>query len=422
MTKRVMWLGTAVMTTLLALLLLWQFRTAVLYVLVSLALAAAARSLAKRRAGQSLVSRLVVISVALIALGIVGFLLFLAISAALRDIQELVQQVSVQNEWRQPQWLVGSSFQQLLDTRLPSPSELFAAVIGDEGQLVLPAVLGFTQGIISTVSSILVVLFLSLYWSTDQIHFERLWLSLLPPVHRTRARDIWRTIELDIGAYIRSEAAQSLLAGLLLGLGYWLLGSPYPALLALIGALAWLIPVMGTVLVIIAPLLIGLLTGVPLSLLTVLYTLIVLIVLEVWIVPRLSKSRQVNPILTVIILIALADAYGLLGIVIAPPLSAVCQILWRHLVSHRVVAETATQVSDLKERQTQLWPTIQAMDDPPPLIISSMERLTQLLDKAETAGLVTPEPSGLPTLSPPSPLKQTQNVTHLPQVAETNIP
>jgi predicted PurR-regulated permease PerM len=410
------------MTTLLALLLLWQFRTAVLYVLVSLALAAAARSLAKRRAGQSLVSRLVVISVALIALGIVGFLLFLAISAALRDIQELVQQVSVQNEWRQPQWLVGSSFQQLLDTRLPSPSELFAAVIGDEGQLVLPAVLGFTQGIISTVSSILVVLFLSLYWSTDQIHFERLWLSLLPPVHRTRARDIWRTIELDIGAYIRSEAAQSLLAGLLLGLGYWLLGSPYPALLALIGALAWLIPVMGTVLVIIAPLLIGLLTGVPLSLLTVLYTLIVLIVLEVWIVPRLSKSRQVNPILTVIILIALADAYGLLGIVIAPPLSAVCQILWRHLVSHRVVAETATQVSDLKERQTQLWPTIQAMDDPPPLIISSMERLTQLLDKAETAGLVTPEPSGLPTLSPPSPLKQTQNVTHLPQVAETNIP
>jgi predicted PurR-regulated permease PerM len=317
---------------------------------------------------------------------------------------------------------VGSSFQQLLDTRLPSPSELFAAVIGDEGQLVLPAVLGFTQGIISTVSSILVVLFLSLYWSTDQIHFERLWLSLLPPVHRTRARDIWRTIELDIGAYIRSEAAQSLLAGLLLGLGYWLLGSPYPALLALIGALAWLIPVMGTVLVIIAPLLIGLLTGVPLSLLTVLYTLIVLIVLEVWIVPRLSKSRQVNPILTVIILIALADAYGLLGIVIAPPLSAVCQILWRHLVSHRVVAETATQVSDLKERQTQLWPTIQAMDDPPPLIISSMERLTQLLDKAETAGLVTPEPSGLPTLSPPSPLKQTQNVTHLPQVAETNIP
>jgi predicted PurR-regulated permease PerM len=410
------------MTTLLALLLLWQFRTAVLYVLVSLALAAAARSLAKRRAGQSLVSRLVVISVALIALGIVGFLLFLAISAALRDIQELVQQVSVQNEWRQPQWLVGSSFQQLLDTRLPSPSELFAAVIGDEGQLVLPAVLGFTQGIISTVSSILVVLFLSLYWSTDQIHFERLWLSLLPPVHRTRARDIWRTIELDIGAYIRSEAAQSLLAGLLLGLGYWLLGSPYPALLALIGALAWLIPVMGTVLVIIAPLLIGLLTGVPLSLLTVLYTLIVLIVLEVWIVPRLSKSRQVNPILTVIILIALADAYGLLGIVIAPPLSAVCQILWRHLVSHRVVAETATQVSDLKERQTQLWPTIQAMDDPPPLIISSMERLTQLLDKAETAGLVTPELSGLPTLSPPSPLKQTQNVTHLPQVAETNIP
>jgi predicted PurR-regulated permease PerM len=285
---------------------------------------------------------------------------------------------------------VGSSFQQLLDTRLPPPSELFAAVIGDEGQLILPAVLGFTQGIFSLLSSALVVLFLSLYWSTDQIHFERLWLSLLPPVQRTRARDIWRTIESDIGAYIRSEAAQSLLAGLLLGLGYWLIGSPYPVLLALIGALAWLIPVMGTVLVIIAPLLVGLLTGVPLSLLTVLYTLIVLIVLEIWVEPRLSKSRQVNHMLTVIILIALADAYGLLGIVIAPPLSAICQILWRHLVSHRALAGAATQVSDLKERQAQLWPTIQAMDDPPPLVISSMERLTHLLDKAEAVGASDP--------------------------------
>jgi predicted PurR-regulated permease PerM len=147
---------------------------------------------------------------------------------------------------------------------------------------------------------------------------------------------------------------------------------------------------MGTVLVIIAPLFIGLLTGVPLSLLTVLYTLIVLIVLEIWVAPRLAKSRQVNHMLTVIILIALADAYGLLGIVIAPPLSAICQILWRHLVSHRALAGAATQVSDLKERQAQLWPTIQAMDEPSPLIMSSMERLTHLLDKAEAVGASDP--------------------------------
>ncbi len=41
MTKQLLKSGTAVMTTLLALAVLWQFRLVVVYVLISLALAAA---------------------------------------------------------------------------------------------------------------------------------------------------------------------------------------------------------------------------------------------------------------------------------------------------------------------------------------------------------------------------------------------
>ena len=54
-----------------------------------------------------------------------------------------------------------------------------------------------------------------------------------------------RTLEQELGAYTRSEVIQSLLAVLLLGTGYWLLGSQYPALLAVVGAIAWLVPVVG---------------------------------------------------------------------------------------------------------------------------------------------------------------------------------
>lgn len=400
MTKKLVWIGTAIMTTLLALVLLWQFRTVVVYVLVSLALAAAVRPLVKRRAGRGLARRLVSISLYLFALGGFGLVLFLSVGSAIRDIQELAQQLSVQNEWRQPAWLKGTSFQQLLDARLPPPSELFAAAIGDEGQLVLPAVLGFTEGIFGALSGGLVILFLSLYWSVEQIHFERLWLSLLPPGQRKEMRDIWRTVEPDIGAYIRSELAQSLLAGLLLGLGYWLLGSPYPILLALMGALAWLIPVMKAPLAVISPLLVGLLTSVPLSLLTVLYTLLVMAALKRWVEPRLSNRRQYNPILTLVILIALADAYGFLGIIAAPPLSAACQILWSHLVSHRAVSGAAAQVSDLKGRQAQVWAIIRAMDEPPPPVVtSSMERLTRLIEKAEPALQAAAEEGSLLTLA-----------------------
>ncbi|MBE2224855.1 MAG: AI-2E family transporter [Anaerolineae bacterium] len=399
MTKRLVWMGTAVMSTLLALLLLWQLRTAVIYVLISVALAVAIRPLIKRPTGQGLARRLLMLSLYLVTLVGLGFLLVLMGGAMIRDVQELVRQLSEQDAWRQPVWLRGSSFQHLLDVYLPPPSELFAAITGDEGQLVLPAALSFTQGVFSVLSSGLVVLFLSLYWSIDQVRFERLWLSLLPPGQRARARDIWQTIESDLGDYIRSEVAQSVLAGLMLGLGYWALGSPYPALLALTGAILLLIPVIGAVLATIMPLLSGLLTGVPLSLLTAVYTLAVVATLNWWVEPRLTPHRRASPMLTVVFLIVLADAYGLFGIILAPPLSAACQILWNRMISHRTVSGAAAQVSDLKERQVQLEATIKALDEPLPLVINYMARLTHLIEQAEPTLQTAVEQSGLLPLS-----------------------
>jgi putative permease len=384
MTKRLVVFGTAVMTTLLVLLVLWQFRIVVVYVLISLTLAATLRPLVNRLVPRGFMMRVSWILLYLVALGSFGFLLFLTGKTAINQIQQLAHTVSVQDEWRLPIWLNGSSVQQILVARLPPPSKLFEAVTGDKGQLVLPAILGFTRDVGGIVSGVFVVLFLSFYWSINQIHFERLWLSLLPSEMRKNARDIWRTIEPDLGAYIRSEVVQSLLAALLLGLGYWLLGSPYSVLLALIGALAWLIPVVGAALAVILPLLMGLLTSVQLSLFTVLYTLVVLIALQVWVEPRLFKRKWDSPILTLVILLAMADAFGVVGIIVAPPLSAVCQTLWNLLVSNRLAPGPATQVSDLKERQSRLRLAIEEMEGPPPpLVVSSMERLAGLLEKAE---------------------------------------
>jgi putative permease len=407
MTKQIIRIGAAVMTTLLALVVLWQFRIVVVYVLISVALAATLRPLVNRLFGRGFVVRAGWILLYLVALGSFGFLLFLTGEAAINEIQQLAHSVSVQDAWKLPVWLEGSSFQQTLVAQLPPPSKLFAAVTGEQGQLVLPALLGFSESIGSLVSGVLVILFLSIYWSINQIHFERLWLSLLHSGQRKQARGIWRTVEPDLGGYIRSQVVHSLLAGLVLGLGYWLLRSPYPALLALVGALTCLVPVVGAVLAIITVLLVGLLTSVQLSLFTALYTLVVLIALGVWVKPRLFNRRWDNPILTLVLIIALADAFGLVGIIVAPPLSVLCQILWNRLVSHRAVLGAAAQISDLKERQARVLVNIKAMGEPAlPLVTSSMERLTHLIEKAEPilqAGLLAaalPAEPSEPFLSP----------------------
>ena len=376
MTKRLIGIGLAVMTTLLALVVFWQFRVVVIYVIISVTLAAAMRPLVNRLAGRSIVVRIAWILLYLVVLGGLGFLIFLTGRNAVSEIQLLAHTVSVQDTWKLPVWLNGTTFELSVIARLPTPSKLFEAITGDQGQLVLPTILSFIQGVGGLLTGSIVILLLSIYWSINQVLFERLWLSLLPSGQRKQARGVWRVVEPDIGAYIRSQVILSLLAGLLFGLGYWLIGSPYPALLALAGALACLVPVVGGPLVVIPVLLVGLLTSWQIGLFTVLYAILILVALGVWVRPRLFNRKWDNPILTVVLLIALADAFGLIGIILAPPVSAVCQILWSRLVSHRRPVGAAAQISDLKERQERVWANIKAMDElPPPLVTSSMERL-----------------------------------------------
>ena len=404
MTKRLLMSGAAVMTTLLALVVLWQFRIVVIYVLIALALAVTVRPIARSNPRRKLMPRLLLILLYIVGIGIFFLLIFLIGRLLIGDLQQLASKISIQSAWVLPLWLEGGLFQQALDRWLLTPDKLFEAITSQR-QLMLSAVLGFTQGIGGIVGGFIVILSLSIYWGTNQNHFERLWLSLLPSEQRKQARDIWRTIEHDLGDYIRSEIIQSLLAVPLLGLGYWLLGSQYPALLAVVGAIAWLVPIVGAGLAVILPLILGLLTGAPLSLFMVLYTLILLVALQVWVEPRLLKRKWDNTVLTLVIILAMADAFGLLGIIFAPPIAVVCQILWNLLVSDRLTPDAVIQISDLKERQASLHLAIEEMEGPtPPLVSSSMQRLANLLEKAEPilqAAALPPEAPDLFHLSQP---------------------
>src|SRR5690349_16065420 len=269
MNKQIVIIATAIMTTLLALVALWQFRIVVLYVLISLVLAATFRPMSKSETRQNLGTRLVLVLQYIVGIAAAGILLFIIGRYLVGDLQELAQKLPTENVWPVPAWLQGGAFPQLLQKWVPTPNKLLEAIT--TRQFVFPTILGITQSIGSVLSRIIVIVFLSIYWSINQNHFERLWLSLLPAEMRKRARYVWRTIEHDVGAYTRSELIQSLLAVILLGVGYRLLGSPYPTLLAVTGAIAWLVPVVGAVLAIIFPLLLGLLSSVQLSVMTVLY-------------------------------------------------------------------------------------------------------------------------------------------------------
>jgi predicted PurR-regulated permease PerM len=347
-----------VVTTLTVLLLLWQFGISIILFLLSLAVAAALRPVISSITGRNVPKRL--------ALGIVYFLLIAAIIGSLllisqpflNDLQTATDDFVANYERAKLDWpLHGTLFQKTLAQRLPPSAELYGTLTSQGGIPVLEGVFGIAQNFFSLLGRIAIVIVLSLYWTADQFRFERFGLSLIHPEHHSKALHVWRSVETGVGAYLRSEIIQSALAGILLWLVYSMMGIRYPTLLAGWGAIARLIPWFGALIAVLPALLIG--TGVSstVGLLATIYTIAVLLILKLVIEPRFFLRSKYSSLLIVLFVIALAETFGFVGVVLAPPLAVAVQILFRHLYQFPAPtfsAEMTEQVTDIKERLLHL--------------------------------------------------------------------
>jgi hypothetical protein len=269
------------------------------------------------------------------------------------------------------------------------------------------------------ISHLLLILVLSLYWSSDQVRFERLWLSLLRSEQRARARTIWRDAEAGLGAYIRSELIQSLLAVLFLSVAYTVIGLQYPVAVALVAAVLWFVPLVGGLLVLGLVAVAGLITSPVIAVVAVAITIAVLAVLELFVEPKLFERKSYNPILALLIMIAMADAFGLLGLIAAPPLAVAVQICLSELANPvmpvaggvtSVVRQPAStqvtpQVTDLRNRLAMVRQMLSQMKEPSPRLVNMTERLEGLIkeldpivEKEQNEGI--PQQSGSKSAAP----------------------
>jgi predicted PurR-regulated permease PerM len=185
----------------------------------------------------------------------------------------------------------------------------------------LRAIAGTTSSLAGLLAQFIVLIFLGLYWSLENEWFERLWISLLPANRRQRARRTWHAVETNVGAHIRSELTQSVVAFFLLWAGFWAMGIDYPLLLAWACALAWLVPLAGWLIALLPVLLIGLLAGPLVMVGAALYMTIIFALMEFVVEPRLDRRRRAGSVLGLVVALVLLEAMGIVGLLIASPVA-----------------------------------------------------------------------------------------------------
>jgi hypothetical protein len=119
------------------------------------------------------------------------------------------------------------------------------------------------------------------------------------------------------------------------------------------------------------------------GLLATIYTITVLLILKLVIEPRFFLRSKYSSLLIVLFVIALAEAFGFIGVVLAPPLAVAVQILFQHLYQFPAPTfstEMTEQVTDIKERLLQLKRRLQNSRNRESMRLA--DRLHRLVDRA----------------------------------------
>ncbi len=379
-----------VLATLAGLAIVWQFRSAALIFCMSLALAAAVRPAIEYFMRRAIPRSLAVAATYLPLLGVIGLLIFLSVNRLGQEFKRMGDDSTkvykqIDEHWRQGNW-----FEQEIARALPSGENIEVSRHSGWELDFAKTLFGLTLSVAGTIFDVLLIVVMSVYWSLDRVHFERLWLSLLSASTRTSARQIWRGIETEIGKYLRSEFLQSLLAGLLLAFGFTVIGCSYPVLLALIGAAAWLVPWVGVVFAVLGLILLSLPSLVidptwhsivVLAGATV-YTCLILLLLEILVEPRLFDRQRYSTVLSAFVAISMALVWGVFGLLVGPPLALMVQVFGGCLFRRRLglASETMRSPDEVAARLAALRTSLIAAESPPPELISMVDRLASLVE------------------------------------------
>lgn len=173
-----------------------------------------------------------------------------------------------------------------------------------------------------------VVPFIAFYLLKDMKELHQTCMLVVPPAYRKQVMVVLRDINESLGNYIHGQMMVALLVGVFAYLGYWWIDMPYPFVLASFVCLTNIIPYIGP-LIGAAPAAVVALTISTKMLLLVLTVNLIIQVLEGNILsPNIvGRSLQLHPLLIIMALLAGEAIGGIIGLIVAVPILAVCKVV-----------------------------------------------------------------------------------------------
>jgi predicted PurR-regulated permease PerM len=212
-----------------------------------------------------------------------------------------------------------------------------SSLLSTKGSALVGGVIGAGQIVISTVSSMLLVGVMTIYFLVGMPQTKLFLYHLIPRSRRTRAVLIGDEIFTKVGGYVLGNVITSFIAGA--GTFLWMLalGIPYPALLGLLIFLLDLIPVIGSTVGGAIVTLVALTVSLPVAIATLVFYCAYRLAEDYLLVPRIIGHTVKVPALGGMVAIVLGGVVmGIIGALIALPVAAAIQLLLEEITFPRL--------------------------------------------------------------------------------------
>ncbi|MBA3926124.1 AI-2E family transporter [Listeria rustica] len=226
-------------------------------------------------------------------------------------------------------------FDQVKDKVQGNLSEI-TKTISEKGGSVVSSAVDSIGNVVGTVTEVVLAIVTTplvlFYLLKDGKKLPDYLLKMLPVNSRAHTRQVLHESNGQISSYIRGQIIVSFCIGILLFIGYIIIGLPYALTLAIIAACTSIVPYLGPVIAITPAIIIAIVTS-PWLLLKLIIVWVVVQLLEgKFISPQvMGKTLKVHPITILFVILVSGKLFGILGVIFAVPGYAVLKVIVTHM-------------------------------------------------------------------------------------------
>ncbi len=201
-------------------------------------------------------------------------------------------------------------------------------------------------GVVNSIFAVFTILILSIFMVAGGPRWTEAFVRAQPPGRAERIDRMLRDIRTAIGNYVGGALLQATIAGVSAFIVLNILGAPFAGPLALIVAFFDLIPVVGATIAAVLIAIVMIFVNFPVGLIVWIIWAIAYQQIENYVIqPQIQKRAvEIEPFLILVSVLFGSTLFGVLGAVLAIPVAASLQIIWREYRDYR--RETLTKPID----------------------------------------------------------------------------